>query len=206
MDRPDAHQQIMFATYRALSKHGYANLTMQNIADETSKSKSLLHYHYDTKQDLVAAFLDFLLEQLREQIRVIDAESAGDHLEELIDLLLLTDQEFRDKAPFTQGVTEFQTVLLELKTQAAHNPVYREKIREFDDLLHKEVTDVVEKGRDSGEFSDINSEEVTALLLSAVDGTLNREATLRDGDAVEVGRRVLKRHVVDEVLRGDPKH
>lgn len=206
MDRPDTHQQIMLATYRALSKHGYANLTMQNIADETSKSKSLLHYHYDTKQDLVAAFLDFILEQLRTQIQMIDAESAGEHLGELIDLLLLTDQEFRRRAPFTEGVTEFQTVLLELKAQAAHNPVYREKIRELDDLLHAEVTDAVEKGVESGEFRDIDPDMVTVLLLSAVDGTLNREAALRDGDAVGAGRRVLKRHVVDEVLRGDPKH
>ena len=33
---------IMEATFEALSKHGYADLTIQTIADEFEKSKSLL--------------------------------------------------------------------------------------------------------------------------------------------------------------------
>ncbi len=43
----------MEATYRALCANGFASLTMQDIADEAEKSTSLLHYHYDTKRDLL---------------------------------------------------------------------------------------------------------------------------------------------------------
>ena len=43
--RPDSTDDIMSATFRALSKHGYASLSMQDIADEFDKSRSLLHYH-----------------------------------------------------------------------------------------------------------------------------------------------------------------
>jgi AcrR family transcriptional regulator len=34
----DTCEAIMSATYRALCAHGYADLTMQDIADETDKS------------------------------------------------------------------------------------------------------------------------------------------------------------------------
>ncbi|HET7323460.1 MAG TPA: helix-turn-helix domain-containing protein, partial [Halococcus sp.] len=65
----DTTDELMHATYRALCKHGYANLTMQDIADESTKSKAALHYHYDTKQDLLLAFLSFLYERFEERLR-----------------------------------------------------------------------------------------------------------------------------------------
>jgi len=51
----------MSATYRALREHGYADLTIQQIADEFEKSKSLIYYHYDTRTELLVAFIDHLL-------------------------------------------------------------------------------------------------------------------------------------------------
>ena len=50
----------MAATYRALCAHGYADLTMQEIANEAGVSKAALHYHYDTKRALILSFLDML--------------------------------------------------------------------------------------------------------------------------------------------------
>jgi len=41
---------------------------MQDIADECSKSKSLLHYHYDTKEDLLVAFLDHVISDSERRI------------------------------------------------------------------------------------------------------------------------------------------
>ena len=46
----EPREQVIRATYRALCAHGYANLTMRDIADETDLSKAALHYHYDTKR------------------------------------------------------------------------------------------------------------------------------------------------------------
>ncbi|WP_435077165.1 TetR/AcrR family transcriptional regulator [Halococcus sp. AFM35] len=59
-------------TYRALSKHGYANLTMQAIADEFEKTKAVLHYHYDTKDRLLAAFLGYILDRFMDRSDVAD--------------------------------------------------------------------------------------------------------------------------------------
>ena len=43
----DTPEGVTEATCRALCEHGYADLTMQDIADESNKSTAALHYHYD---------------------------------------------------------------------------------------------------------------------------------------------------------------
>jgi len=57
----------MEATYRALCAHGYADLTTQDIADESETSKASLHYHYDTKEELLLSFLDYLYDRFVER-------------------------------------------------------------------------------------------------------------------------------------------
>jgi len=64
---------IMEATYRALCTHGYADLTMQDIAAESTKSKGTLHYHFEGKQDLLESFLAFLLNRFEERTETIPA-------------------------------------------------------------------------------------------------------------------------------------
>ncbi len=70
-DRPTeegTRAEIMDATYEALRKHGYAELTIQTIADEFPKSKSLLYYHYDAKDDLLVDFVDWLVEEFAAEV------------------------------------------------------------------------------------------------------------------------------------------
>lgn len=57
----DTEAELVEATYRALCKHGLASLTISGISRESSKSPSLLYYHYDSKDELVATCLDVLL-------------------------------------------------------------------------------------------------------------------------------------------------
>lgn len=75
MTDPDVRNAIMTATYEALCAHGYTDLTAQDIADRTDKSKSLLFYHYDSKDDLVADFLVFLRELFDERFDDTDDQS-----------------------------------------------------------------------------------------------------------------------------------
>lgn len=64
----DPATEILDATYRALCAHGYANLTLQDIAVEADTSKASIHYHYDSKNQLFAAFLDELFERFIDRV------------------------------------------------------------------------------------------------------------------------------------------
>jgi len=45
----ETKSEIIAATNRVLCEHGYAGLTIQKIADESSMTTAAIHYHFDTK-------------------------------------------------------------------------------------------------------------------------------------------------------------
>ncbi|MFT4884148.1 MAG: AcrR family transcriptional regulator, partial [Natronomonas sp.] len=118
----ETRERIMEATYRALCEHGYASLTMQDIADECDCSKSLLHYHFDTKEDLLVALLAYLLERFEE--RIATDGDPRDRLVDLIDAFLFGDERSREEH------RAFHTALLELRAQAPHNDAFRDQLAE----------------------------------------------------------------------------
>jgi len=110
--------EIMRATYRALIEQGYSELTIQGIADEFLKSKSLLYYHYDGKDDLIASFLGFATDRFRREIE-IEIDDPEAQLRALVDQLVpesLDDDEYR-----------VQVALLELRSETPHNEQFRQQ-------------------------------------------------------------------------------
>ena len=158
--------EIMEATYRALCENGYAGLTMQDIADESEKSKATLHYHYDTKQELLLVFLDYLLDEFHERIEEIDADDAA---EELIEVLTPRDSEVSE---------DFRTAMLEMKAQSPYNEGIRGKLVEYETGLEAYLEDVVERGVDEGVFhEDVDAGETADLLVALGNGLRTRSVT-----------------------------
>jgi AcrR family transcriptional regulator len=180
-DQPSAADEIMDGVYRALRSHGYADVTMQDIADECSKSKSLLHYHYDTKEDLLVAFLDEVITDSAARIR----EHAGDPpIDRLVGFIgwFVFEADAVDREAF-------HIALLELRTQGPFNERIREQLVRSDRLLRGTVADILESGIESGVFRDVDVEETAALIVATVDGARTRQITLTGGaDETDVGR------------------
>lgn len=59
MPREEKVNRIMQATLEVLSKNGYENTTINEIADAAKMSRGLLHYYFKDKEDLVAQSLGF---------------------------------------------------------------------------------------------------------------------------------------------------
>jgi AcrR family transcriptional regulator len=53
------HESIMEATARAIVKHGIAELTVRDIGAEFDRSRSLINYHYNSKQELLETFVEY---------------------------------------------------------------------------------------------------------------------------------------------------
>lgn len=168
----DTREAIIEATYRALCEHGYGALTMQDIADEFDRSKSALHYHYDTKADLLTAFLDHLLSDFEERVAAGADRPPEERLAAFVDWFVFEpDEDERER---------FHLALLELRAQGAFTREYREQLRRSDDLLVETVADIVADGIDSGAFESVDPEETATLIVAALDGARTRQITLRD--------------------------
>ncbi|PSQ56837.1 TetR family transcriptional regulator [Halobacteriales archaeon SW_8_68_21] len=171
-DAPSAAEEIMDGVYSALRAHGYADLTMRDIADECSKSKSLLHYHYDTKEDLLVAFLEYIVSDSEERIAAHADDPPVERLVQFIGWFVFAPDETDREA--------FHIALLELRTQGPFNGRIREQLARSDRLLRGTVADILADGIEAGVFREVDVEETAAMIVATVDGARTRQITLAD--------------------------
>ena len=171
-DRSEVETLIMEATYRALTEHGYAELTVAHIAEEFEKSKSLLYYHYDSKDDLIAGFLRFagdrFLAMLDEAER--DADDPLDRLRRFVDIYLA--------AEVGEEMAAAQRAMVDLRAQAVAEPRFREEFGRIDAHIRERLADAVADGVAAGTI-DVNAdpEAVATWLLSALTGAMLQRYT-----------------------------
>ncbi|WP_135305826.1 TetR/AcrR family transcriptional regulator [Haloarcula amylovorans] len=190
MSDGDTGEEIMGATYRALCAHGYADLTMQDIADESGKSKAALHYHYDSKHDLLCAFLEYLYDGFVERTSGVSGENAYERLVAFIDAVL-------DKPD--DDSEQFGTAILEIRAQAPYEPRFRERLTEFDDYLAEELSAILEAGIEDGTFDpEMDSADTARFLVTVLTGAATERVT--SGRSVECTRRMLTEYVETHLL------
>ncbi|RDI72496.1 TetR family transcriptional regulator C-terminal domain-containing protein [Halopelagius longus] len=188
----DPNEEIMSATHRALQKHGYADLTIKRIAEEYGKSTAAIHYYYDTKEELLAAFLDYLLERFVASVRDVETTDPEERLELLLDRLLANPEEHRD----------LSVAMLEMRSQAPHNETFDERFRQNDEYLRYMLKAVINHGIDEGTFEDVDADHVTRALMTIVDGARTRAVVLDETEALEAARRTADEYV-DAILMGN---
>lgn len=186
--------ELIEATYATLCKHGYASLRMQDIADESSKSKATLHYHYDSKQALLYALLDYLRESFEEQIKTLDGETPADQLMALIDTYLAPRNEDTQQ--------EFRTAILEIKAQSPYDDRFRTELENFDEMLHDRFRSILEVGQEQGIFQeDLDLNETAHFIITVLNGAQIRHVAINH--SLEHTRRMLSTYITDQLLVTD---
>ncbi|MFC6989047.1 TetR/AcrR family transcriptional regulator [Haloplanus sp. GCM10025708] len=181
----EGNEEIMRATYRALREHGYADLTIKRIADEYGKSTAAVHYYYDTKDELLAAFLDYLLERFVDEIQDVETTDPERRLSLLLDRLLVDAEEHRD----------LLIAILEMRSQAPYKEAFRERFQQNDEYVRYMLKAVINHGIDEGAFDDVDADRVARSLMTIVDGARTRTVVLGEADALATGRRTATEYV-----------
>jgi AcrR family transcriptional regulator len=172
-DEPaDTREAIMKATYDALCAHGYSDLTIQRIGDEFSKSKSLLYHHYDSKDELLLDFLEYMLDRLEERLPVHQAGGPEDHVRKIVERTF-TLGDF-------VGDDDFSRALVELRAQAAHDEAYREHFTRSDAFVRKHIAYIIRSGIEEGVFRDVDPQETAALFQLVIVGSMTQRVTNDD--------------------------
>lgn len=173
-ERDATQTAIMDATYHALCEHGYANLTMAKIASEFEKSKSLLYYHYENKDELLVAFLDYMLDRFSEDASIESSSDPETELRSFLDKLLppeLDDERRR-----------FHVALFELRSEAPHDEAYRDHFAKVEVFMRERLADVIRTGVENGTFRDVDPEQTAAMFVSTIHGAMLHRVT-GDGEA-----------------------
>jgi len=178
---PSTEDEIRWAAYGVLVEEGFDAFTTQKVADEAGVSQSLVHYYYDTKEDLVFAMfangVDHLTEAVEERV------DAADPRERLLELAryMLRGEGTED----LESAVDFARLLLEIEAQAPYDERLRETMGHDIDFLESYVADAVREGIESGQFRAVDPESFAATYVAAIGAGQSRRAIFADLDRVE---------------------
>lgn len=186
-------EEILAAAYRALCAHGYAELTIERIGEEFEKSVSLIYHHYDGKDELLLACLDFMLEQHETGTDPEIGSNPRAEIEALCEWLAFDD------APAEHR--QFHRALAELRGQAPHNPAFREHFTRSDTFFRDRLVEIIDAGIEDGTFRDVDAERIAEMIHTIVSGAFFRYAT-SDSDAwLSAVREELRAYLEDRLYR-----
>jgi AcrR family transcriptional regulator len=193
----ETYEALMTATYRALCEHGYDDLTMRDIAAEFEKSRALIHYHYDSKADLLAATLGWMVDRYEAYVfgELSEGDGPRETLERLVDVVLYGPEtsEFDHWA--------FFTALLEFRSRAHRDERIREAVLRGYDRTIDVIRAILEDGIERGAFREVDAGAAAHFLFLATDAIRVRRITNGEPEAVEEGRRALDQLVLEPLYR-----
>jgi AcrR family transcriptional regulator len=176
----DSEEEIMNSTYIALCKHGYTDLTIEKIADESEKGKSNIYYHFDDKKALILDFLDFMKDNLEEEFESLNSSSPEENFDDLLDMMLgVEDEEMWD----------FHRALMEIQGRAQYDEDFEQKFRELDEIVLEKFTETLR------EMNVERPEDQAELIVSTVQGALTRKLTLENSEGLKKIKEEIKKDI-----------
>lgn len=165
----------MEATSEALRKHSYSELSIQDIADKFEKSKSLLYHHYDGKDEILLEFMDYMLENFRDEVLSEERESPGEELRR--------DAFMAFESKHDCGILK---TLTELRTQGLRDERFQEKFQGLEETYRKRLEALISTGKEKGSFRESVDPRTSAEFILAVNHeALHQKAAGRKTESLE---------------------
>jgi AcrR family transcriptional regulator len=161
----NAREQILDAAVERIATDGIDEVRIARIAMDAGVSSSLVHYHFETREALLAEALEHSFE-LAGDVRIGEEEAEEDAPSHAHRLAAMVDQ----CLPY-QGTLERDWMLwVELWLRAARSPELRATAARLYERMHRWLADEIAAGIADGEFSDCDVDALTDRVLAMLDG------------------------------------
>lgn len=181
--------EIIRTATEILSAHGYQGMSLEDVAERTDIAKATLYHYFSSKDDLVAAALEVLTQEVLRRLAARQAAAGEVSAQEL--LRALVDEQI---LILTETAPEVATVFSWPRSWPETFDEPMKDMRRRHDAVFRRV---VERGVADGEFTvdDIN------IAMQCLHGILNQSSVwLRPGVHAE-DREKVRSGVVDCALR-----
>ncbi|WP_126661766.1 TetR/AcrR family transcriptional regulator [Haloterrigena salifodinae] len=196
--QPETEQRIREAAFRALVKHGYADLSIKDIGDELGQNPSLIYHYFDSKDELLLSMLDVFVEIFlgqRAEEPITDAET---ELRRFVGQILHPEPaqvEAVMSAPPSDIETAIARVFVELWAHATWDDDFRSKTTAVEDGLRDAVVQIIRAGIEREQFRPVDPEQTADHLLFLLKQGIHTQTTTDRSDAVDQVQAI-----VDEIL------
>jgi AcrR family transcriptional regulator len=163
--RPDtgARERILAAAVRRIAGEGIDGVRIARIAIDAGVSTSLVHYHFDSREALLAEALDWSYTHAADARIDSDDRPAGSHAERLTRMV---DQ----CLPGDPSLRQDWVLWVELWLRAVRHPELRPVAEELYARLHAWFADEIAGGVAAGEFAACDPDQVADHALALIDG------------------------------------
>jgi AcrR family transcriptional regulator len=161
--RPGARERILAAAVKRIAVEGIDGVRIARIAMDAGVSSSLVHYHFASREALLAEALDYSYAHAGD-VRVSTDElpraSHAERLQAMIDQCL----------PTTPSLTEDWVLWVELWLRAVRHPELRPIAEELYARLNAWFAEEITAGVADGEFERCDPQDVSDRTLALIDG------------------------------------
>jgi AcrR family transcriptional regulator len=161
--RGGARERILAAAVRRIASEGIDGVRIARIAIDAGVSTALVHYHFESREALLAEALDYSYTRAgdaRISSGELPAASHAQRLASMIDQCL----------PTTEALAEDWVLWVELWLRAVRHPELRGVAEELYARMRAWFAAEIAAGIESGEFENCDSEEVADRALALIDG------------------------------------
>jgi AcrR family transcriptional regulator len=156
--------QLTKAAYKVVSRKGYYNFTIRDIAREAGLSAGLVHYYFKDKQDLLLNLLKEINTNIKTYLNreLVKTDSCRQKL------MAYMDQAFG----LVEKEKEYFYVLIDFWTQVNHNARMRQANIKLFQSYRDECAAILAEGAEKGEFFDMDVRYYASIIVSLIQGTI----------------------------------
>lgn len=198
MSKPDVaaerKDQIVRATVECITKHGYHNFSMQDVARTAGVSKGIIHYYFLNKDDLMMSVLDRVAGDI-EVVIVKDMEAISDPIKKLEIFMTVAFEVVRN-------IKEYYQVNMDFWTQINQKKEVRQVISRHYAKFRDTCANVIAEGVQAGIFRNVNPSQYASFIIAVIDGLSLQwlfDETIFDYDEMV---KVAQKKIMDGLLSG----
>jgi AcrR family transcriptional regulator len=171
-DEPEARERILRAATELIASDGIDEVRIARVANRARASTALVHHYFSTREELLAQALLQSFELAADERFGAGPAAASSATEGLAIAI--------EECLPTPGEGEREWVLwVELWLRAAREPELRPVAGQMYESYREWVARVIRRGVESGEFRQVDPDEVADLAMALFDG-LGVRALIRD--------------------------
>lgn len=171
-------QELVQAAYQLIAEKGFEGFRTREVADKVGIHHATLHHHFATKEALVQAVVDQIVQELvhtHAPSRVEPDTALGELQNHFTDLLFQMEQ-----------CPERFTVLNELLLRARHDPAIAKILKANDLAWHAFLVELLERGSAQGVLqASLDLQSAAQIMMALIKGfTLQLNANQQDMQSV----------------------
>ena len=154
--------QIVSATVECITRFGYHNFSMQDVAKAAGVSKGIIHYYFLNKDDLMLSVLERVIQGI-ENILQSNLEGLEDPVKKLKIFIELC-------ADIVKNTKEYYQVSMDFWTQITQKSEVKEIISTHYERSRETCRNIIEEGIVQGVFKEINAHDYSLFIIASIDG------------------------------------